>query len=362
LPAITGTAQQGQTLTASTGTWSWSPTSFAYQWRDCNTSGSSCSDIAGATSATYVPQASDIGSTIRVVVTATNTYGSTPATSTQTGVVGMQPPANTALPAITGSAVQGQTLTASAGTWTGSPTFAYQWRDCDTSGASCANISGAASSTYALVAADAGHTVRVVVTATNAGGSTPATSAQTAVVTGLAPVNTALPAITGTAQQGQTLTASTGTWTGSPTSFAYRWRRCDSGGANCADISGATASTYVVQSADTGGTLRVVVTATNAGGSTPATSNQTNVAVAQGPANTALPAISGTARQGQALATTNGTWSGSPTSFTYQWRSCDTTGSNCADISGANAQTYIETGSDVGHTLRAVVTATNANG
>ena len=65
---------------------------------------------------------------------------------------------------------------------------------------------GATSSTYAVQAADVGDTLRVVVTATNAGGSTPATSAQTAVVVGLAPANTVLPAISGTAQQGQTLT------------------------------------------------------------------------------------------------------------------------------------------------------------
>ena len=87
-----------------------------------------------------------------------------------------------------------------------------------------------------------------------------------------------IPAITGTASRGSVLTASTGTWTGFPSpTFAFQWRQCDSGGANCADIAGATASTYTVTSADVGATLKVVVTATNRFGSAPATSAQTAV-------------------------------------------------------------------------------------
>jgi hypothetical protein len=62
------------------------------------------------------------------------------------------------------------------------------------------------------------------------------------------------------------LSASTGSWTGAPTGFAYQWERCDSAGANCAAIAGASGPTYVVTAADVGFRLRVVVTATNAGG------------------------------------------------------------------------------------------------
>jgi subtilisin family serine protease len=100
---------------------------------------------------------------------------------------------------------------------------------------------------------------------------------------GSPPVNTAPPAISGTAQTGQTLSASTGSWTESPTSFAYRWQRCDTKGANCSPISGATARTYLLGASDLGKTLRVAVTASNgAGPSAPATSAQTAV-VQQGP-------------------------------------------------------------------------------
>lgn len=81
-----------------------------------------------------------------------------------------------------------------------------------------------------------------------------------------APVNTALPTITGTLAPGQTLTATTGTWTNSPTSYSYQWYR---GGVA---IGGATNSTYVTTIADAGAVITVVVTATSAGGSASATS------------------------------------------------------------------------------------------
>jgi len=92
------------------------------------------------------------------------------------------------------------------------------------------------------------------------------------------PVNTAPPTVSGTAQTGQTLNASTGTWSENPTTYAYQWQRCNSSGATCSPISGATTHLYTVASADVGSTLRATVTASNsAGSSTPASSAQTAV-------------------------------------------------------------------------------------
>jgi hypothetical protein len=89
--------------------------------------------------------------------------------------------------------------------------------------------------------------------------------------------------ISGTPQEGQTLTANPGAWTESPTSFAYEWLRCDAAGANCTAIALATSSTYSVVEADINSTLRVVVTAKNAAGSSaPATSAQTAVVTGAG--------------------------------------------------------------------------------
>lgn len=73
----------------------------------------------------------------------------------------------------------------------------------------------------------------------------------------------AAPTLTGEARVGQTLTAATGRWTGGPTELTYQWRRCDAVGANCVDIPGATAATYVVQTTDAAATVRVRVQARN---------------------------------------------------------------------------------------------------
>ena len=186
-PAITGTPQVGQTLTASTGTWSNSPTSFAYQWLRCNGGGNSCDAVANATQSTYTLVAADVGSTMRVRVTATNADGSNSAQSAQTAVVtaasSSAAPKNTAPPTISGTVKVGQVLTANEGTWTGNPTgYSYQWQRCDVDVATCSNVVGATAKTYAVRLADLGYRLRVVVTARNAKGSGTARSAITAIV------------------------------------------------------------------------------------------------------------------------------------------------------------------------------------
>ena len=125
---------------------------------------------------------------------------------------------------------------------------------------------GASVSSYVLTGADVGSTLRVLGDGfeccglldrrleCNCAGRGPNQS----------PVNQTPPTISGTAQAGQTLTASSGSWSGRPPiSFAYQWRRCNSVGGACVDIAGATAASYVVSAADSGSTLRVRVAATN---------------------------------------------------------------------------------------------------
>jgi hypothetical protein len=98
-----------------------------------------------------------------------------------------------------------------------------------------------------------------------------------------APNNTAPPALTGEARQGQTLTTSNGSWTSdSAVTYTYAWQRCEANSTGCANISGATANRYVVQAADVGKRLRSRVTATNASGSAIAFSALTDVVVPPG--------------------------------------------------------------------------------
>lgn len=144
----------------------------------------------------------------------------------------------------------------------------YQWQR------NGANIPGATGVSYVVQAADIGAgslsvtgrgTANEVITI-------PAISVQAVPVVPVAPANTVAPSISGTAQEGQTLTAARGTWTGTaPITYAYQWQR---GGD---DIAGATASSYTAVFDDVGTTLRVAVTASNAAGSVSANSAATAV-------------------------------------------------------------------------------------
>jgi hypothetical protein len=303
LPSIAGSTVVGAQLSADPGAWAGPSSSFSISWQRCSASGDSCAS-AGSSASSYTLATGDAGSTFRIVVVATNKNGSTSATSGQTAVV--QGPASppppppppppgsfnvSPLPSVSGTAQSGQTLTGAKGTWAPVPTsYAYQWSRCNSSGSSCAPVSGATGATYALTSGDVGSTLRFAVTGSASGVTTAtATSAQTAVVTAPAsppppvvtpPANTALPSVSGTPQVGNALNGSNGSWTGSPTSYAFQWKRCDSAGANCGDIGNATGSSYTPVSADAGSTVRLTVAATNAGGTTLAVSAATSTIAA----------------------------------------------------------------------------------
>src|SRR5262249_15487250 len=148
--------------------------------------GGTCEDIAGATGATYTLTSEDVGFTIRVEETATNTEGFATAPSDVTAVVSaapfaQTPPANSTPPRLFGTVRAGHTLTVTHGEWTGDPppTFTYQWQRCNPAGNNCNDIPGATGVTYTLTAADVGQTIRVVETATNSAGHSSTNSAVT---------------------------------------------------------------------------------------------------------------------------------------------------------------------------------------
>ena len=181
-----------------------------------------------------------------------------------------------------------------------------------------------------------------------------------------APSNTSPPTISGTAEQGQTLKANPGSWSGStPIDYSYQWRRCGTGGGNCRNISKATDNIYTLTSADIGHRLRVLVTAVNSDGASTAQSKATDVvrkAPAAAPKNTTEPSITGTAQQDQTLTANPGSWSGSqPIQLSYRWRRCDAKGGDCSNTT-VTSQNYTLGAADVGHTLRVLVTASNNAG
>jgi hypothetical protein len=208
-------------------------------------------------------------------------------------------PASTAVPTISGSAALGQKLTEANGTWTGSPTaFSYQWQDCDAAGSVCTAIAGATGQTYAPIAADVGHTLRVQESATNVTGTGgPASSAATDVVQApvvtpsvTAPASTVLPAVGGSPSVGQTLTCSPGTWTGSvPQTYAFQWLR------DGAAIAGAAAAGYKVVAVDAGHRLACRVTATNSAAGVSAVSVAVSVPPPPATAKVGSAHVSGTA-------------------------------------------------------------------
>jgi hypothetical protein len=190
------------------------------------------------------------------------------------GTAGAAAPSPLSNPTIEGPAAHpfvGDTLTSSNGDWSGSPTgFTYQWDRCDAVGdrRGCGPITGATSRSYSLQSADADHTLRVRVTATNADGSATKDSKGTGVVSAQrAPELKTRPALSGDPVVGSSLETTTGTWTGA-TSFRYAWQQCASNGNDCATIAGATGRSYTVRTADVGQELRAEVTAINRYGST----------------------------------------------------------------------------------------------
>jgi hypothetical protein len=277
VPQVTGSTQVGDQLSTTNGSWTNSPSSFTYQWKDCTGSaGTSCTSIGGAMASTYTLTTADIGKYVIVVVTAHNAATTTGA-ATGTPVKGpvtaptTPPPAptDTTLPAITGSPDAGATLTCNPGTWTGSPTFTYGWAVDGTT------ISGAATSTYTVIVVEEGHKLTCVVNATNAGGSATATSTPVTIVTASTPPQPVGggPTVTGTPLPGHTLTCNPGTWTGSPT-FTYQWN------VGSSPVTGATTRTYAVTILDEGQTITCTVDASNGAGSVKSTSGK-GVVVAQ---------------------------------------------------------------------------------
>src|SRR3954470_16958016 len=111
-PAVSGALQSGQRLTASPGTWTGAGAiTYGYQWYRCDPNGAHCLSIHGATRATYVQVARDVGRTLALTVSATDSTGTTAGYAPLAGLVAARAaPAAKAQPTLTGDAIVGRTL------------------------------------------------------------------------------------------------------------------------------------------------------------------------------------------------------------------------------------------------------------
>lgn len=393
-PSITGSPRIGSKLTAQPGSWSGaSSPSFAYAWQRCpkvvsqsqSQSFETCAPVAGQSTNSYVVSKDDSVSYLRVVVTAkAGTVSAAASSPTVTPLV--VAPTNSTVPRVSGTVAVGQVLSASDGTWTGSPTLSRTWMRCtatvaaatSTIPSTCAVVSPAVTDTsYTLSGADAGKFMAIKLTATNVGGSLSFISASTVAVTA-PPASTVAPTVTGTPTVGQTLTAVPGTWTGFPTpTFTYLWWRCttpiDASASSLPDgcvSTLTTTATYKAANVDLGRYLVAQVTATNAVSSVSKWTTSTN-AINSLPSTTVNPAVVGAPVLGETLSATDGTWKGSPAPvITRAWYSCTSAvaavvaakPTQCTAIAGETGNS-ISVGNYLGAKfLSFAVTGTNAAG
>ena len=283
-PQISGTAQVGETLTASTSGIADSDglnnAAFSYRW--IRNDGSTDTDIQDATGASHTLVDADEGRTIKVEVNFADDAGNAETlTSAATTSVAARPnsPA-TGAPTISGTAQVGERLTADTSgieddDGLDDAAFAHQWLADD------ADIAGATGGSYILADADEGKTIKVQVSFTDDGGNDEIlTSVATAAV---APKPnspaTGAPTISGTAQAGETLTSSTtGIADGdglTSATFTYQWLADD------ADIAGATGSSYTLVGADEGKAIKVRASFTDDGGNQESLTSEPTAAVAE---------------------------------------------------------------------------------
>ena len=357
-PVITGTLRVGGTLSVSTGTWLnlENDSTATYQWQT-SSDGALWNNISGATSATYVLQLAQVGLYIRAQVFQTKTsYTAVLANSAATAVVPALNLTNTVAPAVTGSWTVGTSLSASAGTWSTSGTFTYQWQS-SSDNSTWADITSATSSSYTLTSSEASKYVRAQVVNTSSAGAGVAYSVARSKVG--APYNTALPAITGTIKVGSTQTVSTGTWSNTPTSYSYQWQK-SSDGISWINLDGATTSTYSPTFDVANLQIRVSVGGVNAVDTATVTT-----AIVSGflpPQATAIPAITGTKTVGQTLTSSSGTWPGTSDSYVYQWQKSSDSGVTWTNIASATASTYVLVAADAGYQVRSQVSLTTNAG
>jgi Bacterial Ig-like domain (group 3) len=272
------------------------------------------------------------------------------------------PPTNTTPPTVTGPSAtlqQGQTVTENPGAWDGGQPTSVVWYDCSDN---CIPIETAPTqpgASYTLTQTDVGQNIMVVETATADDGSLETATANSTPVGPVQPplMNNTLPSISGTAQEGQTLTEVPGSWQGAAQPVSVQWNDCNSSGTICTPIgpSGSPGSTYKVTQGDVGQYIVVTETATDFGGTMSRASS-----TPLGPVAVPTPGIQGTPEQGQTLTEMPAAWTPNPPNgVKVQWEDCDSSGNHCNPLGFPTTQgsTYTPTANDFGKYIVVMETA-----
>jgi hypothetical protein len=309
------------------------------------------------------------GTTLKKVAAGEGAAPSTDAPGAPPKKTAFAGPKNTELPAIS---EKGGILTVTDGTWKDpvTPKFTYQWIKGNK------NLDTETNNKYVIKSADIpGQQIKCRVRATNNKGEITFIESIPYVVPGppktaSPPINSTKPTISGTPEVGQQLTVVHGKYSVfsllPPPTLTHQWQRDNT------DIPSATKNTYTIVQDDVGKQITCVETATNSeGGVTTTPSNPTTPVVDPGapppppppppppgvaPKNTTKPEITGTARVGEKLEISNGTWDGSPTRYTYQWKKNNTV------MPSETSSGYVIDKADIGEVFTCDVTAVNESG
>jgi len=350
LPEVTGSAKVGGELQCDSGSWSGGVSKFEFTWiRDGQ-------EIKDPHPEEYLlpnheVRKEDEGHQLWCIVTAYEGKEMTSKESSNSVRIpgGVKvPPVNETPPEVSGSGEVGKELKCSPGTWKGSPppTLSYRWlRDEQ-------EIKEQTASSYTVTPEDVGHTLSCKVIAVNEVGEAFAIS-NGIYFKGLKPEGP-IPVVAGVGKVGEPLTCLHEGWTGVPEpTFSYQWLLKGEA------IPGATGQTLLVLASYEGESVACSLTAENVEGKATAESKEFEI-TSKPPENTALPEISGEAKEKAELTCSTGTWTGSPTEFKYSWYRELKENEELELSSHTNKYTVVA--ADVGYALHCVVTAKNGGG
>lgn len=337
--AVTGTPRVGEQIAVDPAPQLWTPAdaglTFTYRWLADDV------QLAGQEDSTLTVPAQAVGRGLSVEITGSAPEGAVDGADSATVVVRAADVVATGAFVtgdlqVTGDARAGQTLTATAGTWTPAVELSYEWRR--------GEVVVGTGETYTPGPDDVGSTLTVVARGETEGYEPATVSTATSPIASGA-LQATTPTLSGTAQVGKTLTAVPGAWAPAAT-FTYRWLRSGT------PIGGATAATYTLTAADAGASVAVEVTG-QAAGYDPEARTSAAKTVAAGTLTAPTPTLSGTVRVGSTVTAKPGTWT-SGTTLAYQWYASGRA------ISGATRSTYTPTSTVKGTSLTVRLTGTKA--